>query len=257
MAVRVSVPDGVVFTCEMKDKGVHAEMQVIDTPDGQKYRLFSDAQGYLPLSKSANGGAKERERHDNKIIKHGKNNYRTTEKIDFDSISIMSKFLTGSAQGHQIWVDKKNNKTFDHYRIDNGNPKMTTRRTVNNNRKNTVTKNSSTPTLKETRLHKLVPVNHNDKKTQKILLANMYGMPFCQGGCDVTNIRHLQIDHITPVSKDGPDTLDNKMFLCGPCNRLKSNDKELSEVRQINTNEGGNPNNFSGNTIYRLKGPYD
>lgn len=43
--------------------------------------------------------------------------------------------------------------------------------------------------------------------------------------CGATGVR-LEPDHVKPISKDGPNTIDNIQPLCGPCNRRKS-DKEV------------------------------
>ena len=59
--------------------------------------------------------------------------------------------------------------------------------------------------------------------------------PKCQG-CDRTfdDPRYLQLDHNTPRSDGGLNHITNRILLCGPCNRLKSNQYTLSGLRRQN-----------------------
>ena len=79
----------------------------------------------------------------------------------------------------------------------------------------------------------------------KITRADMYryllgqhGMR-CQG-CDRTfdDPRYLELDHNTPRSDGGINHISNRILLCGPCNRLKSNTLTLTGLRRKNKKEG-------------------
>ena len=61
----------------------------------------------------------------------------------------------------------------------------------------------------------------------------------CQG-CDRTfdDPRYLELDHNTPRSDGGLNHITNRVLLCGPCNRAKSNTYTLSGLRQLNRANG-------------------
>ena len=61
----------------------------------------------------------------------------------------------------------------------------------------------------------------------------------CQG-CDRTfdDPRYLELDHNTPRSDGGINHVSNRILLCGPCNRLKSNTYTLSGLRRENKRRG-------------------
>ena len=63
--------------------------------------------------------------------------------------------------------------------------------------------------------------------------------PTCQG-CDRSfdDRRYLQLDHNTPRSDGGLNHISNRVLLCGPCNRLKSNMYTLSGLRRENKRHG-------------------
>ena len=63
--------------------------------------------------------------------------------------------------------------------------------------------------------------------------------PRCQG-CDRTfdDSRYLELDHNRPRSDGGPNHVTNRILLCGPCNRLKSNIYTLSGLRRENAKRG-------------------
>lgn len=63
--------------------------------------------------------------------------------------------------------------------------------------------------------------------------------PRCQG-CDRTfdDPRYLELDHNTPRSDGGLNHITNRVLLCGPCNRLKSNQFTLSGLRRQNAKLG-------------------
>ncbi len=61
----------------------------------------------------------------------------------------------------------------------------------------------------------------------------------CQG-CDreFDDPRYLDLDHNTPRSDGGINHISNRILLCGPCNRLKSNMLTLSGLRRENRKRG-------------------
>ena len=61
----------------------------------------------------------------------------------------------------------------------------------------------------------------------------------CQG-CDreFDDPRYLQLDHNTPRSDGGLNHITNRVLLCGPCNRAKSNIYTLSGLRRLNRKRG-------------------
>lgn len=63
--------------------------------------------------------------------------------------------------------------------------------------------------------------------------------PRCQG-CDRTfdDHRYLELDHNTPRADGGINHVSNRILLCGPCNRLKSNTYTLSGLRRVNKKRG-------------------
>lgn len=70
-----------------------------------------------------------------------------------------------------------------------------------------------------TDLGKIPP--YNTAKNKSLLYGEQAG--HCNG-CGVHfEIRNLEIDHLTPVSKGGTDHLENLHLLCGSCNRIKGN----------------------------------
>ncbi len=61
----------------------------------------------------------------------------------------------------------------------------------------------------------------------------------CQG-CDRTfdDPRYLELDHNTPRSDGGLNHITNRILLCSPCNRAKSNVYTLSGLRRLNNKNG-------------------
>ncbi len=61
----------------------------------------------------------------------------------------------------------------------------------------------------------------------------------CQG-CDreFDDPRYLELDHNTPRSDGGLNHISNRILLCGPCNKLKSNRFTLSGLRRENKKLG-------------------
>ncbi len=69
-------------------------------------------------------------------------------------------------------------------------------------------------------------------------LLDQHG-PVCQG-CDraFDDSRYLELDHNVPRSDGGLNHISNRILLCGPCNRLKSNVYTLSGLRRENRKRG-------------------
>ena len=69
-------------------------------------------------------------------------------------------------------------------------------------------------------------------------LLAQYGQR-CQG-CDreFDDARYLELDHNTPRSDGGLNHITNRILLCGPCNRAKSNTYTLSGLRKLNRASG-------------------
>ena len=76
---------------------------------------------------------------------------------------------------------------------------------------------------------------------KKMSRAEMYQFlldqngPKCQG-CDriFDDTRYLELDHNTPRVDGGINHISNRVLLCGPCNKAKSNIYTLSGLRRIN-----------------------
>ena len=69
-------------------------------------------------------------------------------------------------------------------------------------------------------------------------LLDQHGMK-CRG-CDrvFDDPRYLDLDHNTPRSDGGLNHISNRILLCGPCNRLKSNTYTLTGLRRENKRRG-------------------
>ena len=50
--------------------------------------------------------------------------------------------------------------------------------------------------------------------------------------------RYLDLEHNAPRSDGGPNHISNRLLLCGPCNRAKSNTLTLSGLRKLNRQNG-------------------
>ena len=79
----------------------------------------------------------------------------------------------------------------------------------------------------------------------KMSRAGMYEFLLMQHGakCQGCNRafddpRYLELDHNTPRSDGGLNHISNRILLCGPCNRLKSNTYTLSGLRRENAKRG-------------------
>lgn len=77
----------------------------------------------------------------------------------------------------------------------------------------------------------------NRHEMKEFLLKNEG--PKCQG-CDreFDDPRYLELDHNTPRADGGINHISNRVLLCGPCNKLKSNLYTLSGLRNRNKKNG-------------------
>lgn len=68
----------------------------------------------------------------------------------------------------------------------------------------------------------------------KTRLVEVWGQ-VCQG-CDrfFDDLLYLELDHNTPRSSGGINHVSNRLLLCGPCNRIKSNTLTLEGLRREN-----------------------
>ena len=90
-----------------------------------------------------------------------------------------------------------------------------------------------------------VKVRIKEPKGKKMSRAEMYDHlleqdgPQCRG-CDRTfdDPRYLELDHNTPRSDGGLNHISNRILLCGPCNKLKSNIYTLTGLRRQNKKLG-------------------
>ena len=80
---------------------------------------------------------------------------------------------------------------------------------------------------------------------QRMSRAEMYDYLLAQHGqhcqgCDrvFDDARYLELDHNTPRSDGGLNHITNRILLCGPCNRAKSNTYTLSGLRRLNRSHG-------------------
>ena len=65
--------------------------------------------------------------------------------------------------------------------------------------------------------------------------------PYCQGcGWRPPNdlLEYLDVDHRQPKSREGKDSIRNRVLLCSPCNGVKSNKLTLAELRLKRIQEG-------------------
>ena len=80
---------------------------------------------------------------------------------------------------------------------------------------------------------------------KKMSRSEMYDLLLSQNGavcqgCDrkFDDIRYLELDHNTPRSDGGLNHVSNRVLLCSPCNRAKSNHLTLSGLRKLNKQRG-------------------
>ena len=73
---------------------------------------------------------------------------------------------------------------------------------------------------------------------RRAFLLKQYGTK-CQGcGRQFDDPRYLELDHNNPRADGGWNHISNRILLCGPCNKLKSNVYTLSGLRRENKKRG-------------------
>ena len=82
------------------------------------------------------------------------------------------------------------------------------------------------------------PGDRMTRAAMKEKLIDAHGM-VCQG-CDrvFDDPLYLELDHKTPRSEGGINHISNRVLLCGPCNRIKSNTLTLTGLRRRNAELG-------------------
>ena len=82
------------------------------------------------------------------------------------------------------------------------------------------------------------PNPYKSRQAMYEFLLTQYGSK-CQG-CDreFNDSRYLELDHNTPKSSGGLNHISNRILLCGPCNKLKSNIYALPGLRRQNKKRG-------------------
>lgn len=80
--------------------------------------------------------------------------------------------------------------------------------------------------------------NRMSRDEMKRILLQEHGTG-CQG-CDreFHDHRYLELGHDTPRSDGGINHISNRVLLCGPCNKLKSNTYTLGGLRKMNKKHG-------------------
>ncbi len=87
----------------------------------------------------------------------------------------------------------------------------------------------------------LVKEPDGPKWTRKQMYEHLLEQHGCRcQGCDrvFDDARYLELDHNTPRADGGLNHVSNRVLLCGPCNRLKSNTYTLSGLRRENKKHG-------------------
>ncbi len=85
---------------------------------------------------------------------------------------------------------------------------------------------------------------HGPKMTRAEMYKHLLSQKGCKcQGCDrpFDDPRYLDLDHNTPRSDGGINHISNRILLCGPCNRLKSNTLTLTGLRRKNKKLGYMP----------------
>ena len=74
-------------------------------------------------------------------------------------------------------------------------------------------------------------------KEKKTMLLELYG-PYCQGCGIELDERYFELDHKEPRSAGGSNLIQNRILLCGPCNRMKRDLHTIVWLRRENKRQG-------------------
>ena len=98
--------------------------------------------------------------------------------------------------------------------------------------------NTAAPFLRtKKKLHEL-PGPRMTRAEMRAHLLEQYGRQ-CRGCYRMfDDDRYLELDHIIPRADGGINDVSNRILLCGPCNRAKSNMLTLSGLRKLNKQNG-------------------
>ena len=100
----------------------------------------------------------------------------------------------------------------------------------------TDTGETAAPPLKSLRRKSSPPTMKRAEMLEALITRD--GMQ-CQGcGREFDHARYFELDHKLPRSEGGSNELENRVLLCGPCNRTKSNTLTLTGLRKQNRADG-------------------
>ena len=99
--------------------------------------------------------------------------------------------------------------------------------------------NTAAPILKTRKKRAKEPQGPKLTRAQMIAILIEENGLICEG-CDreFDDPLYLELDHNTPRSDGGVNHISNRLLLCSPCNRIKSNTLTLSGLRKENTRRG-------------------
>ena len=95
---------------------------------------------------------------------------------------------------------------------------------------------TAAPTLR-TLTRKVAPPSMKREQMVAALIAE-HGVSCLGCGRTFDSARYLELDHRIPRSEGGSNELENRVLLCGPCNRTKGNTLTLTGLRKENRRMG-------------------
>ena len=98
---------------------------------------------------------------------------------------------------------------------------------------------TAAPVLKTKKKRKKEPQGPRQTRAEMFAILIEENGLVCEG-CqrEFDDPLYLEIDHNTPRSDGGVNHISNRLLLCGPCNRIKSNTLTLSGLRRENKKRG-------------------
>ena len=99
--------------------------------------------------------------------------------------------------------------------------------------------NTAAPVLKTKKKRKQEPDGPRQTRAEMFAILIEESGLVCEG-CkrEFDDPLYLELDHNTPRSDGGVNHISNRLLLCGPCNRIKSNKLTLSGLRAENKKRG-------------------